>query len=236
MQTEKVDIPILPDNVILKGSIYYSENAPHQAPWIINCPGLLDHRESYFVQFYSEKFANFGYYVLSYDYRAHGETAQQTGKNWLKQVYEIFSDIHHVITWIIEKQSHRLLGEKIALFGRSIGGAMILTHGYIDQRAKKLIALCARYDYSKINIKFPEDIIKKISPKYFLNKQAVDDNRILIAHCKDDERIPFENFQAIKEHLGLNDEKAIAYETGGHSFKEHREDLFLKSIAFLKDL
>lgn len=232
LKIENIAIPV--DDIKLKGSIYYTSNTPSKAPCIINCPGLLDHRESYFVKFYTEKFANAGYLVFSYDYRAHGETAEQTGTNWMKMVKEIFSDLRVVISYIIEKQTDRILNDKIALFGRSLGGALILTQGFIDERVKVLIPLCTRYDYGIHTIKFPEEVIKQISPKYFIKKANSNNQRILLAHCKDDERIPFENVLAIKEHLGLADSNLIVYDIGGHSFKGHRDDIFDLSLKFLQ--
>jgi len=231
---EHVDIPVDSNQVILKASIYSTSKTPLKAPWIINCHGLLDHRESYFVKFFSEKFARAGFYVLTYDYRAHGETADKTGKNWIKQLPKIFSDINEVITWVLENQNDRLLDEKIALFGRSLGGAIILTHGYKDKRVKILIPLCTRYNYGKFKIKFPEAIIKTVSAKYFLTDDPSNNERILLAHCKDDEVIPFENLLAIKEHLRLRDENIIVFDTGGHSFKGHQEDIFEKAFKFIK--
>jgi dienelactone hydrolase len=235
IQIENIDIPIKSDNINLKGSIYYTSKTPSKAPWIVNLAGMMDHRESYFVKFYSEKFANAGYYVLAFDYRGHGETADQTGKNVLKMIDKIFSDLDVVLTWIIENQSDRLLDQKIALFGRSWGGAIILTRGFMDERAKLLIALCTRFDYRTVgNIKFPVEIVKRVSPKYILKKEPINDNRILIAHCRDDPRIPFENLIQIKDQLELSEENVIVYDTGGHSFKEHRDDLFEKVIEFIK--
>jgi len=235
ISVENIEIPIESDMINLKGSIYFSPKTPTKAPWLINLAGLYDNRESYFVKFYTEKFANAGLYVFSYDYRAHGETAEQTGKNWLKQVKDIFSDLHHVIDWILETQNERIEGDKLYLFGRSLGGALILTHGFIDERVKKLVALCARYDYHQIKkIPFPEDVIKKISPIYYLDQRPSNNKRILIAHCKDDPLIPFENLKLIQNHLDLPDSNVIIYEKGGHSFKNHRDEIFQKTLEFLK--
>jgi len=236
VEIEDIEIPIESDNVELKGSIYYSLNTPPKAPFIINLAGLLDHRESYFVKFFTEKFVSAGFYVLSYDYRAHGETKKQTGSRWDKMVAKIFSDIKEVISWVVNEQSERLLDDKIVLFGRSLGGAIILTHGFLDMRVKKLITLCTRYDYKSTRIRFPDDIIKLISPKYYLNKDPKNNERILIAHCKDDNRIPFENLDQIKNHLELSEENVIIYNTGGHSFKGHREEIFNISLEFLKKI
>jgi predicted alpha/beta-fold hydrolase len=233
---ENIDIPVKSDNINLKGSIYYTYQIPTKAPFLINLAGLLDHRDSYFVKYYSEKFAQAGYYVLSYDYRAHGETKKQTGSRWDKMVLNIFEDIHIVINWIIEEQFERLLNNKIALFGRSLGGAIILTHGFIDERAKVLIALCTRYDYRSTNITFPEEIIQKISPRYFMKNIPSNNKRILIAHSKDDNRIPFENVNLIKNHLNLKEENVITFESGGHSFKGHRDEILKFSLEFLKNL
>ncbi len=237
IQIEKIDIPIKPDNVILKGSIYSTLQTPPKAPWIITLAAFGGHRNTKFVKSYNERFVKAGYYVLSYDYRGHGETAKETGQIFSAKGYQmypkIYSDINKMISWILEEQSKRLLDDKIALFGRSLGAAIILTHGFIDTRAKILIALAGRYDYEIHRIKFERSLIEKISPKYFLKKDPLNNERILIAHCRDDETVPFENFVHVKEALGLNDKSAIIYETGGHSFKEHREDVFNRSIEFL---
>ena len=234
IQIENIDIPIKSDNINLKGSIYYSSNTPSKAPWIVYFAGMMIHRGNYMVKLYTEKFAKAGYYVLAFDYRGHGETAKQTGKNVLKMMPQIFSDFDEILTWIIENQSHRLLDGKIALFGRSWGGAIVLTRGFINERAKILISLGARYDYQTVGpIIFPEDIIKKVSPKYFLKKDPLNDKRILIAHCRDDPQVPFENLIQIKKQLRLSEENVIIYDSGSHTFKEHREDIFNRSIEFL---
>jgi len=241
--TENISIPIKVDNIKLKGSIYSTARTPIRAPFVLNLPAFMNHRENYSVKFFTEKFANAGYYVLSYDYRGHGETKKQTGTNWDKMIPQIFTDIHLVLDWLIENQSSRLLQDKITLFGRSLGGAIVLSHGFIDERAKLLIALSTRYDYSTIQRRYQtenrqegEKFIDKISPKSFLRKDLKNNERILIAHCKDDERVPFENLYKIKENLGLKEENVIEFETGGHTFSGRREEIFEYSLNFLKRL
>jgi len=236
IEIENIDIPIKDEDLFLKGTIYFNSNTPKKAPFIINLAGLMDHRESYFVKYYSEKFVDAGFYVVSYDYRAHGETKKQTGSRWDKMAVQIFSDIQLVIDWVLTHQSYRLLEEEIILFGRSMGAAIILTQGFLNKKVKTLIALCARYDYHTTTIKFQEEIIKKISPKYFLKNEPSNNKRILIAHCKDDNRIPFSNLSQIKNQLGLNVENVIQFEAGGHSFKGHREDIFEASLKFIKKI
>lgn len=240
IQIEQIDIPIKPDNVNLKGSIYFTSRTPPKAPWIVTLAAFGGHRKTKFIKSYNERFAKAGYYILSYDYRGHGETAKETGQLFTAKGYQmypkIYSDINEVISWILEEQSERLLDEKIALFGRSLGAAIILTHGFIDNRAKILIALSGRYDYEIHRIKFPKVLIEKVSPKYFLKKDPLNNERILIAHCRDDETVPFENLLHIKEHLGLSEENVIIYNSGDHSFKEHRDDIFEHSLEFLKKL
>ena len=236
IKIENIDISIKEEDLFLKGTIYSNSNTPKKAPFIINLAGLLDHRESYFVKYYTEKFVDAGFYVLSYDYRAHGETKKQTGSRWDRMAVQIFSDIKIVIDWVVTHQTYRLLEEKIILFGRSMGGAIILTQGFLNKKLKALIALCTRYDYHTTTIKFQEEIIKKISPKYFLKNEPSNNKRILIAHCKDDNRIPFSNLSQIKNQLGLNKENVIQFEAGGHSFKAHREEIFKASLKFIKKI
>lgn len=233
---ENIDIPVVDDNINLKGTIYYSKNTRPKAPFIINMAGFGDHRESYFVKLFSKKFANAGFYVLTYDYRAHGETAKQTRRNISKVMQKIFTDIEIVITWVLEKQKDRLLEDKIVLFGRSLGGAVILTQGYVDERAKLLIPLCIRIDYHTVpTVRFSEEDIKFISPKNYLKKDPINNERILIAHCRNDDIIPFENILQIKEQLGLNNENVIIYEGGKHAFSGYRHDLFYRAIEFINN-
>ena len=232
---ENIEIPIKTDNIKLKGSIYFSSKTQLKAPWVIILAGFLAHRGIDFEKYFIKRFADEGFYVLSYDYRGHGENARKNERiDFIKLTPKIFSDIHEVISWVLETQSNRILDKKISLFGRSYGGAIILTNGYIDQRVNSLISLCARYDYTTVPFEIPNDLIEKISPKHFLIKDDLNSERILIAHCKDDDRIPFENLLQIKEHLGLKDENVLIYDKGGHSFEGHRDELFKKAIEFLK--
>jgi predicted alpha/beta-fold hydrolase len=235
IRVENVDIPV-DENVFLKASIYYISQQQGKSPFIINCPALLEHRRSKFVQFFTDKFVSEGFYVLSYDYRGHGETAKQTRKNWFYHIADIFSDINKVVSWIIEHQRTRLLGKKIFTFGRSFGGAILLTNGFIDKRIEKIIALCTRFDYHTTTVKFSEDVIKLISPKFFIKKEPNNNKRFMLGHCRDDDQIPFENLKQIKNQLGLRDQNVLIFDEGGHSFKGHREEVFEKCLRFLKDL
>ncbi len=236
LMIEDIEIPTKQDGILLKGSIYYTNKKNSKAPFIIILPGFLEHRQNGFVKFFSKKFADAGYYVLSYDYRAHGETKSNHGYRWNKIFPLIFSDIHIVLEWIIEYQSKRLLEDKIALFGRSLGGGIVLSHGFIDNRAKILIALSPRYDYHTTQIKFQEKAVRKFSPHYFLERNPHNNHRILISHCKDDNRIPFQNLIQTQDHLGLDEKNVIKFNNGGHSFKGHREEIFKYSLEFLKRL
>ena len=231
---EDIDIPVEDGKVKLKGTIYYSKNTLPEAPFVINMAGFGDHRESYFVKLFSKKFANAGFYVLTYDYRAHGETAKQTRRNISKVMQKIFTDLEIVITWVLEKQKTRLLEDKLVLFGRSLGGAIILTQGYLDDRINLLLAMCTRFDYHTVpTVKFSEEDIEFISPKYYLKTDPRNNERILIGHCQNDDIIPFKNLLQIKEQLGLKDENAIVYEGGKHAFSGYRHDLFFRSIEFI---
>ncbi|MBA7674984.1 hypothetical protein ES703_83212 [subsurface metagenome] len=232
---ENVSIPVDDGKIFLNGSIYYTNDTPEKTPWIINIPAFMEDRNGKFVKIFTEKFAKVGYYVLAYD----PLPGKQTGRNWIKFFDKIFFFLPEVISWILDNQKNRILDKKIALFGRSYGGAIILTQGFKDIRAKFLIALCTRYDYATVGqrkINFGEELIRNVSPKFYLNKDPSNNNRILIAHCKDDETIPFENLSQIKEQLGLNDENVLIYDTGGHSFKGNRENLFQEILKFLKKL
>jgi len=237
MNIENIEIPILEDNLSLKASIYYSSNTLKRAPFIINISGIANNRNSSFVSYFSKKFALAGYYVLSYDHRGHENIKNLTKRLIKDNIIKIFTDLHHVISWIMINQKDKLLNEQIILFGRSLGAAIILTRGFIDERAKILIPLCTRYDYhSYSGFRFSEEIIKEISPKYFLKTNPINSSRILTAHCIDDDVIPYENVILLKKHLGIGDENVITFNTGRHSFKNHKEELFKRCIKFIKKI
>ena len=69
-----------------------------------------------------------------------------------------------------------------------------------------------------------------------INKLRINNHRILISHCKDDNRIPFQNLIQTQDHLGLDEKNVIKFNNGGHSFKGHREEIFKYSLEFLKRL
>jgi len=237
MNVENIEIPILDDNISLKASIYFSSTTQKRAPFIINISGIANNHNSSFVSYFSKKFALAGYYVLSYDHRGHENIKNLTKRLIIDNIIKIFMDLHHVISWIMINQKDRLLNEQIILFGRSLGGAIILTRGFIDERAKILIPLCTRYDYhSYSGIRFSEEIIKEISPKYFLKANPINNSRILTAHCIDDDVIPYENVILLKKHLGIGDENVITFNTGSHSFKNHKEELFKRCNKFIKKI
>ena len=237
MIIENIEIPILNDNISLKASIYHSSNTPEQAPFVINVSGMGNNRNSSFVSYFSKKFALAGNYVLSYDHRGHENIKKITKSLIESNISKIFTDLHHVISWIMNDQNERLLDENIILFGRSLGGAIILTQGFIDKRAKILIALCTRYDYhSYSRINFSEDIIRKISPKYFIKATPINNRRILTAHCIDDDIIPYENVILLRNHLKISEKNVITYNTGKHSFDNYKEDLFRRCLKFIKKI
>ena len=54
IEIENIDIPIKGEDLFLRGTIYSNSKTPKKAPFIINLAGLLDHRESYFVKYFTE--------------------------------------------------------------------------------------------------------------------------------------------------------------------------------------
>ncbi|MBN1803016.1 MAG: hypothetical protein JW891_16015 [Candidatus Lokiarchaeota archaeon] len=113
---------------------------------------------------------------------------------------------------------------------------MTLTKEILDERAKVLISLCARYDYhTYTGLKLSEEVIHEISPRYYIKEYPNNKNRILIAHCRDDKIIPFSNLVQIQQKLQLSDDNVIIYDSGGHSFKGDKSDLFTRILKFLRN-
>lgn len=130
----KKDISFYSEGLLIKGNIYIPENieTEEKLKAIILCHGFAGIKEMLLPNF-AEKFSNNGYLVMTFDYRGFGESEGERGRIVPN---EQIQDIRNAITFL--KTVDNVDGDKIALWGTSLGGANALVATALDNRVKCL--------------------------------------------------------------------------------------------------
>ncbi len=95
--------------------------------YTLNLNGSIRYIEIFYIK---------GYNVLIYDQRFHGLTG---GKNCTFGFYEKY-DLESLVSWVLEKTGRDSL---VGVHGESMGAAIALLHGAIDDRISFIISDCA---------------------------------------------------------------------------------------------
>ena len=176
-----------------------------------------------------------GCVVLCPDARGHGESKKKPLN--MSDFKGIMADVEKEIDYLQELED--VDADKLAMMGHSMGGIMTLSAGYRDPRIKKLVAISAPYDMLKMFRKNKtiisrfiffmvtrfikkdpeftasgeslEEWNKKISAKYAVQTESPfpDEERVYLAHCKNDDLVLFEESVSLKDALNLPDENVL---------------------------
>ncbi|MHA1648688.1 MAG: alpha/beta hydrolase family protein [Candidatus Helarchaeota archaeon] len=188
-----------------------------------------------------------GYKVVCYNHRGHGKKPYKSGGN-KSDIDKTFMDVQQVVDFIEKRPD--LNHEKLGAIGFSLGGYTLLTGGYLDPRIKLIIAFCAGHDWLEMNefwawyirlfyrldglIVFPnEDLNRKLSPKYFLQKPSK--KIICLSHAKNDRIVPYDGFLKNKKLLTLPDENTLSFKKGDHGFFGQWTIIVSQMIKWLND-
>ena len=139
---EDIKIPVGGGN-FLPGDIVRSPFTPDKnAPVLIVCHGLGSVRQRNYH--WGIPFSFLGFAILFYDARGHGETT--FGEPW--DGYYTIRDLNKVVNYV-EKRAEEIgdVSKDIVTMGFSMGGAVVLNEGYLDQRVKFVLGCCTFGDY-----------------------------------------------------------------------------------------
>ncbi|NVM54003.1 MAG: alpha/beta fold hydrolase [Candidatus Helarchaeota archaeon] len=244
LHREKFELT-LKDGILIHGEIL-TGSTKDSSPVVLVCHGHLGSVETIYPIAYPLVVQ--GYKVVCYNHRGHGKKPFKSGGKPFELV-KISMDVQQVVDYIVSRPD--LNHEKLAAVGFSLGGYTLLTGGYIDPRIKLVMAFCAGHDWSEMNhywrwyirlfyrlaklpIYPPDDLNRKLSPKYFLERK-IENKIVCLAHAKNDILVPYDAFLKNKELLGLPDEQTIVFERGDHGFTGQTTVYLSQIIKWLND-
>ncbi len=259
--TRKEEQVLMPDGTPLQGYEYYSDLTPEIAPTVIFFHGFGGFAQDFNFEPFLSSLCLAGFRVFAYDYRASGKSRKTNQPPIFKSltpefIQKLYQDPHSVVDWVFGHVG--VDKNRMYLMGASLGGSMVLSSLMYDTRVKKIIAVCAPYDFGQVfsdkalrgtvmgRILFkqmtkhfanPEEFLEifhTLSPCSQIRPEAPEHKKVYLAHCKNDEVINFaKNFVLNVEKLGIPPEQTMIFEKGGHEFHGMTAPLISRVIVWL---
>ena len=256
------EIITMPDGKKLQAYIYTSDVTPEIAPSILFFHGFGGFAQDFNFESILSSICLAGYRVFAYDFRASGSSREKGEPSIFGSldgefIQLIFKDVITAIDWTYQHEG--VDKENLSLIGGSLGGGMVLSSALHDDRIKKIIGICAPYDFSNvfrdgfiegslINRLYFKILFKKLTDvDDFLSKvhdispivKIKDDfdykNRVFLAHSQNDEVIAFEkHFLKNVEKMRIPAENTMVFEKGGHEFTGNTAPLIARILYWLR--
>ncbi len=256
---------LMDDGISLQGYVYSSDVTPDIAPSIIFFHGMGGFAQDISFEQLLSALCLAGYRVFAYDFRASGDSRLEKEPHILKKlsgdfIHRIGDDVPIAFEWMYNHEG--VDQSQVYAIGASFGGNMVLSRLLNESRIKKIVGICAPYDFRKVfeeNFK-KGDLTKKIlyrsiirhvpdedyflrslykeSPCRYIKKEdfsaSIYNKKIFLAQCKNDEVIPFQdNLLHLKESMQLSDENCLIFEKGGHEFTGNFTPLVSRILYWL---
>jgi pimeloyl-ACP methyl ester carboxylesterase len=261
--TRKEEHIEMPDGVFLQGYEYSSDLTLEIAPSVIFFHGFGGFAQDFSFEPFLSSLCLAGFRVFAYDYRASGKSRQPNQHSIFKSltpefVHKIYQDPHSIVDWVYNHAG--VDKNRINLMGASMGGSMVLGSIMYDARVKKIIGVCAPYDFGQVfsdkamhgslfgrylfkqmtrNFATAEkflEIFQSLSPCNQFRPESPQHRKVYLAHCQNDEVIDFsKNFILNVKKLGIPPERTMIFTKGGHEFRGMATPLISRVIAWLSD-
>ena len=258
----KDEIITMSDGKKLQAYVYSSDITSDIAPAVLFLHGYGGFAQDFNFESLLSSLCLAGYRIFAYDYRASGRSREKGEPSIFQSSDEIFidlifKDVNTAINWMYNHKG--VNKENVNLIGASLGGAMALSYPLHDEKLKKIIGICTPHDFSavfregfvngpfisriyfKLLFKKIKDVekflikIHEVSPEVKIREDFNYSNRVFLAHCQDDEVIPFgKHFIKNVEKLRLPSENTLIFERGGHEFKGNTAPLVARMLYWLK--
>ena len=239
------------NNCYLYGWWMPSQNeSSHPAPTLILVHGWG--RNAGYMLPYIKKLYTFGYNLLAFDLRSHGNSDSDKHPNMLQ-----FSEDIRAATEFVLKQGGSKSG-KIGVIGMSVGGSAAIHAATSDNRIKSVVTIGAfanpvdimRHQFQKKHIPFSPlmwlpmkyfqfkmgEKFKQIAPENIIKTTKAN---ILLIHGSDDKIVPVEHGEKLKNAANSETTKLWVVSGKGHSnCNNHPEfwskvNFFIRSTMFL---
>jgi len=222
------EIITMPDGKKLQAYIYSSDITPEIAPSILFLHGMGGFAQDFNFEIILSSLCLAGYRIFAYDFRASGNSRKKGepsifGASDGDFIQLIFKDVITAINWMYQHDG--VDKENLSVIGGSLGGGMVLSSALHDERIKKIIGICAPYDFSDV---FRDGFIEGplINRLYFkiLFKKLTDVDDFL-AKVHDISPI-------VKIKKDFNYENR--FEKGGHEFTGNTAPLIARILYWLR--
>ena len=255
------EIITMPDGKKLQAYIYSSDTTPEIAPSVLFLHGFGGFAQDFNFESILSSICLAGYRVFAYDFRASGRSRKKGEPSIFGSldgdfIQIIFKDVITAIDWMYQHEG--VDNENLSVIGGSLGGHMVLSSALHDERIKKIIGICAPYDFSEVfrdgfiegslinrlyfKIMFRrltdiDDFLAKvhdISPIVKIKKDFNYENRVFLAHSQNDEVIAFEkHFLKNVEKMKIPAKNTMVFEKGGHEFTGNTAPLIARILYWL---
>jgi acetyl esterase/lipase len=227
----------------LFGEIYRSRNAISKAPYMILAHGFGGYHNDLNFEQIAAGIAMAGYHVVAYDHRCHGKTPIGSfNKNRIKEFANIYDDILEVIDFVYQQPDFDQ--GRLGVIGFSLGGGVVLCNPLNDTRVKVIVGGCAAHDCyefihkhaksrpftiswlfyqflkHKTHLTEPDllAIRDKINIRTYIKSNVDYSTKVFLVHAKDDDIVPFENFEKNVRDLKLDPANVLVFDQGNHAF------------------
>ncbi|MHA1672812.1 MAG: alpha/beta hydrolase family protein [Promethearchaeota archaeon] len=257
---------LMDDGMQLQGYIYSSDVTPKMAPSILFFHGMGGFAQDLNFEQLLSAFCLSGYRVFAYDFRASGNSRLEKEPHILRKlsstlIRRIAEDVPIAFEWMYGHEG--VDQNQIYAIGASFGGNMVLSRLLNENRVKKIIGICAPYDFRKVfeesfknggltkkilyksiirhvpdELSFLESLYDESPCQYIKKEKSNRDSykeKIFLTQCRNDEVIPFDdNFALLKESMQLSDKNCLVFEKGGHEFTGYSSPLVSRILYWLK--
>ena len=258
----KDEIIKMPDGKKLQAYVYSSDITPEMAPSVLFLHGFGGFAQDFNFESILSSICLAGFRVFAYDFRASGNSREKGepsifGSSNGDFIQFIFKDVITAIDWM--HQHEGVDQENLSIIGGSLGGGMVLSFALHDERIKKIIGICAPYDFSdvfrdgfiegslinrlyfKILFKKLTDVddflakVHDVSPIVKIKEEFNYENRVFLAHSQNDEVIAFEkHFLKNVEKMKIPAKNTLVFEKGGHEFTGNTAPLIARILYWLR--
>ncbi|MHA1518552.1 MAG: alpha/beta hydrolase family protein [Promethearchaeota archaeon] len=257
---------VMDDGLQLQGYIYSSDVTSEIAPSILFFHGMGGFAQDLNFEQLLSSLCLSGFRVFAYDFRASGNSRLEKEPHILRKlsgalINRIANDVPIAFEWMYKHEGVDI--NQLYAIGASFGGNMVLSRLLNEERVKKIVGICAPYDFRKVfedNFKngtlmskiLYKSIIRKVpdeesflksvyaeSPSQYIKKElsnkGIYNKKIFLTQCRNDEVIPFEdNFLKLKKSMQISDENCLIFEKGGHEFAGYISPLVSRILYWLK--
>ena len=256
------EVITMPDGKKLQAYIYSSDTTPDIAPSILFLHGFGGFAQDFNFESILSSICLAGYRVFAYDFRASGSSREKGepsifGASDGDFIQLIFKDVITAIDWMYQHEG--VDKENLSVIGGSLGGGMVLSSALHDERIKKIIGICAPYDFSdvfrdgfidgslinRLYFKFLftklTDVdhflakVHDVSPIVKIKEDFNYKDRVYLTHSQNDEVIAFEkHFLKNVEKMKIPAKNTLVFEKGGHEFTGNTAPLIARILYWLK--